>query len=399
MLYQNYLNVTIPLYPLSIEQQKIIDLEPNCSICGNLFTDQSKRVLDHCHLTGKYRGVALNNCNLNYKLATFFPIFFHNLSAYDAHLFMKELLKIPGEISIIPLNKEFYISISKKIYINPNEILELRFLDSFRFMPSSLDSLASYLKEENLTTIKSFFTDSNKFQMVKSKGIFPYSYLNSFERLSDTQLPSRENFYNQLTDRHRSEESYQHAQNVWNAFECTNLLDYLLLCLKVDVLLLGDVFENFRKVCKKIYNLDPCQYYTTPGLSWDAMLKTTKIELELLTDIDMYNFIKKGIRGGLVQCSKRHSIANNKYINNDYDCEKKSNYIVYLDVNNLYGYAMSQAIPHKNFKWLEKTEEGNFENFDLSTCVDDQSIGYILEHNDLPFCSQNKKMKICNNQD
>jgi len=81
MLYQNYLNVTIPLYPLSMEQQKIIDLEPNCSICGNLFTDQSKRVLDHCHLTGKYRGVALNNCNLNYKLATFFPIFFHNVLA------------------------------------------------------------------------------------------------------------------------------------------------------------------------------------------------------------------------------------------------------------------------------------------------------------------------------
>jgi len=133
------------------------------------------------------------------------------------------------------------------------------------------------------------------------------------------------------------------------------------------------------------------------------MLKTTKIELELLTDIDMYNFIMKGIRGGLVQCSKRHSIANNKYLNNEYDCEKESNYIVYLDVNNLYGYAMLQAFPYKNFKWLEKTEEGNFENFDLNMCVDDQSIGYILEvdleytenlhsqHNDLPFCSQNKK--------
>jgi len=160
---------------------------------------------------------------------------------------VKELIKVPGEISIIPLNKEFYISISKKIYINPNEMLELRFLDSFRFMSSSLDSLASYLKEENLTTIKSFFTESNKFQMVKRKGIFPCSYLNSVERLSDTQLPSRENFYNQLTDRHCSEESYQHAQNVWNAFECANLLDYLLLYLKVDVLLLCDVFEIFWK--------------------------------------------------------------------------------------------------------------------------------------------------------
>jgi len=115
------------------------------------------------------------------------------------------------------------------------------------------------------------------------------------------------------------------------------------------VLLLCDVLDSFRKVCKKINNLDPCEYYTTPGLSWDAMLKTTKIELELLTDIDMYSFIMKG----LVQCSKRHSIENNKYLNNDYDFEKESNNIVYLDVNNLYGYAMSQAIPYKNFIWLE----------------------------------------------
>jgi len=152
-----------------------------------------------------------------------------------------------------------------------------------------------------------------------------------------------------------------------------------LLYLKIDVLLLCDIYDNFSKKCTKIYNLDPCQYYTTPGLFWDAMLKTTKIELELLTDINMYNFIMKGIRGGLVQCSKRQSIANNKYLGNNYDCSKVSNYIVYLDVKHLYGYTMSQAIPYKNFKWIETTEGGYFEIFDLNTCVDDQSIGYILE--------------------
>ena len=104
--------------------------------------------------------------------------------------------------------------------------------------------------------------------------------------------------------------------------------------------MLCNVFENFRKVCKNIYNLDPCQYYTTPGLSWDAMLKTTEIELELLTDINMYNFVMKGIRGGIVQCSKRHVTANNKYVS-DYDSTKESNYLMYFDVNNLYGYTMS----------------------------------------------------------
>jgi len=97
------------------------------------------------------------------------------------------------------------------------------------------------------------------------------------------------------------------------------------------------------------------------------MLKTTKIELELLSDIDMYNFIMKCISGGLV------------YLKNDYDCDKESNYIVYLDVDNLYGNAMSQVIPYTNFKWVKQTEEGNFKNVDLNTCGDDHSIGYILE--------------------
>lgn len=184
---------------------------------------------------------------------------------------------------------------------------------------------------------------------------------------------------------------------MWKEFNCNSLLDYLLLYLKVDVLLLCDVFENFRKVCKSIHNLDPCQYYTTPGLSWDAMLKLTNINLELLTDLNMHNFIKKGIRGGIVQCSKRHSIANNKYLS-DFDCNKESNYLVYLDVNNLYGYAMSQYLPYSNFEWVE-----DIENFHLNNVKDDSPIGYILEvdleyptslhdyHNDFPFCSENKK--------
>jgi len=173
--------------------------------------------------------VAHKNCNINYQLPKFIPLFLQNLSAYDCQLLVNELSKIDGKISITPLYKEFYIFISKKVVIRNNEIFELTFLDSFRFMPSSLDSLASYLKEQNLCTIKSFFGEPNKFQMVKRKGIFSYNYLNSVERLQDTQLPPRENFYDQLTDRNCFKESYDHAQNVWNAFKCEHLLDYLLL--------------------------------------------------------------------------------------------------------------------------------------------------------------------------
>nr|XP_032289060.1 uncharacterized protein LOC116649904 [Drosophila virilis] len=171
MLYKNHLRLVKPVQALTTEQLNSFNSEQNCHICGGLFTENDK-VLDHCHLSGNYRGAAHNACNLNYKLPNFFPIFFHNLSAYDCHLFVKELSKIEGDVSVIPLNKEFYISISKKIFIGKNEFIELRFLDSFRFMPSSLDSLASYLSDSDLCTVKLFFEKPEEFQLVKRKGIF-----------------------------------------------------------------------------------------------------------------------------------------------------------------------------------------------------------------------------------
>ena len=123
---------------------------------------------------------------------------------------------------------------------------------------------------------KSFFANDQEFNLMKRKGIFPYDYLDSEDRLKETELPRQSKFFNKLTNEACSLEDYEHAQNVWTSFDCKSLLDYLLLYLKTDVLLLSDIFENFRKLCKNIYYLDPCQYYTAPGLSWEAMLKITK---------------------------------------------------------------------------------------------------------------------------
>ncbi|XP_065370870.1 uncharacterized protein LOC135963015 [Calliphora vicina] len=395
-IYNNHLSKVKPMNPLTPLQRKKQNEDKICHICSK-FLSIKDRVADHCHLTGEYRGPAHNKCNLEYQIAHFIPIFFHNLSAYDCHLFVRELSSVKGDINIIPLNKELYVSISKKISVNEKDTFELRFLDSLRFMPSSLEKLANYLSDCDLITIKSIYQNDNEFNLMKRKGVFPYDYLDSVNRLKETQLPSQSFFFNKLTNESCSVDDYKHAENVWYTFNCNTILDYLLLYLKADVLLLCDIFESFRKVCKNIYNLDPCQYYTTPGLSWDAMLKTTEIDLELLTDINMYNFIVRGIRGGIVQCSKRHSEANNKYVS-DYDSTKESNYLIYLDVNNLYGYAMSQYLPYKNFEWVE-----NFENFNLNDVKYNSPIGYILEvdleypstlhdnHNDLPFCAENKK--------
>ena len=368
----------------------------NCHICDNELLED--RVADHCHWTGKYRGPSHNKCNLEYQLPNFIPIFFHNLSHYDSHLFVKELSSIEGSIDVIPLNKEKYISFSKKIYFNRRELIELRFLDSFRFMPSSLDSLSKNLSDDDLKITKSFFTNKTDFDLMKRKGVFAYDYLDSEDRLNETELPPQSAFFNKLTNESCTDENYKHAQTVWNNFHCRNLLDYLLLYLKIDVLLLSDVFQSFRTLCKRVHQLDPCQYYTAPGLSWDAMLRTTKIQLELLTDESMYKFISNGIRGGIVQCSKHYSLANNKYLN-DYNEKLSSNYLVYLDVNNLYGHAMSQNLPHSNFQWVEDCE-----NFNVMDIVEDSSVGFILEvdldypssihdsHNDFPFCAENKKI-------
>ncbi|XP_055385864.1 uncharacterized protein LOC129614933 [Condylostylus longicornis] len=301
-----------------------------------------------------------------------------------------------GNINVIPINKENYISLSKWIEYEENKFVEIRFLDSFRFMDTSLELLASYLSDSDLLTVRKMFTDVENFSLVRRKGIFPYEYLNSWEKLNDTTLPSKIQFNNSLLDSVYSDEDYAHAERVWEKFECKSLRDYLELYLKIDVLLLTDIFQNFRQVCLKIYSLDPCQYFTAPGLAWDSMLKTTKIELELLTDINMHNFIKRGIRGGLTQCSLRHSVANNKYLEN-YDANKPSQYIMYLDVNNLYGLAQSEYLPHSNFKWCKNVD------IDVSNISDDSEIGYILEvdleypsslhvsHNDLPFCAENKQ--------
>ena len=187
--------------------------------------------------------------------------------------------------------------------------------------------------------------------LLTRKGVYAYDYVSSIDKLKETKLPSKEDFYSKLNDEEISED-YQHAINVWNTFNCQTLQDYHDLYLKSDVLLLADVFEIFRKTCLKHYKLDPCHYYTAPGLAWDACLKETNQNLELLKDYDMLMMFEQGIGGGISHISKRYAEANNKYMKN-YDKSKPSTYIQYLDANNLYGWAMSQKLPTHGFKWID----------------------------------------------
>jgi hypothetical protein len=181
--------------------------------------------------------------------------------------------------------------------------------------------------------------------------------MDSWVRFSETRLPAKEEFYSSLTEDHITDEQYAHAQEVWEAFGCKNLGDYHDLYVETDVALLADVFENFRTMCLEKYGLDPANYYTSPGLSWDALLKKTGVELELLTDYDMHLFVERGMRGGISMVSKRYAKANNPQVP-DYDPSKPKTNIMYLDANNLYGCAMCKPLPKRGFKWKRENPSG-----------------------------------------
>ena len=371
-----------------------------CHICESPL--HQDKVKDHCHLTGRYRGATHNQCNLAFKLPKFYPVLFHNLSGYDSHLFIKDLAETPGEIKCIAKTEENYISFTKTIVVdsftkwdstihNYKEIRirrEIRFLDSYKFMPSSLDKLAGNLSQH--ANLQRHF-EGKQLELVKRKGVYPYDYMSSFDRLSETCLPPIECWYSRLNDTNISVDDYKHAQRVWDVFGMKTMRDYHDLYLRTDVLLLADVLEEFRNLCQKNYGLDPAWYFTAPGLAWDACLKMTQVKLELLHDQDMLLMVEKGIRGGVSMISTRFGRANNKYMTKDrdgeeYDPGKPSTYIPYLDANNLYGYAMSKKLPTHGFRWMTPTE---LEYWSFLTCIVEVDLEYPLDlhdlHNDYPL--------------
>ena len=324
----------------------------------------SDKVRDHCHFTGRYRGAAHESCNLNYRKPKFIPVVFHNLSGYDSHLFIKNLGSTAGNIDCIPNNEEKYISFTKTIetgsYMNKKGetkplFYKIRFIDSFKFMSTSLDSLVNNLPEEAFNNLERYYT-GDELRLVKRKGVYPYEYMDSLERFKENKLPSKKSFYSRLTGEGINNEDYEHAKNVWDVFEMKTLQDYHDLYNVTDVLLLADVFENFRNVCLNNYKLDPAHYFTAPGLAWDACLKMTGVNLELLKDVDMLLMVEKGIRGGISMISNRYGKANNKYMGNEFNISEPSKYIQYLDANNLYGAAMSMKLPTHGFKWMNYKE-------------------------------------------
>ena len=434
-----------------------------CYICKKEFDNNNKKqqkVRDHCHYTGKYRGAAHNICNLRYKIPKEISVVFHNGSTYDYHFIIKELVKeFEGNFECLGENTEKYITFSvpikKKIDNKDLEITyRIKFIDSYRFMSSSLSKLVYNLSEgihnnkcsdcesnldyikikkngklilkcfncniyyknkfnkDLMKKIKNTYifcnNDLNKFILLLRKGVYPYEYMDSWERFNETSLPSKKEFYSNLNVEDIDEIDYRPDNNVSKSFKLENVGDYHDLYVKSDTLLLADVFENFRDICLKEYELDPAHFVSLPGLAWQACLKKTNIELELLTDYDMLLMVEKGIRGGICHSIQRYAKANNKYMKNHVNNEDSS-YIQYLDANKLYGWAMSKKLPTNGFKWIDNSETAKHvinEDF-IKNYNENNDKGYILEvdvkypkrlhelHSDLPFLSKRMEVNKC----
>ncbi len=364
-----------------------------CDICKRPFQSDDKKYRDHDHLnhssTSNMRFVTCNRCNLTYGSQNYkIPVVAHNANRYDIHHIVLGL-KDASRVKVLAKNSESFISLTWG--------KRLSFIDSFNFLAGSLDGMTRTLPPDSVTPFLDHITTDETLQkLLMHKGIFPYDYIDHLDKLKDCRLPSKEKFYNSLTNRHVDGADYERAQRVWNEFDCQTLKDYLELYVCLDTLLLAAMVESYRVSTHKHFRLDPMHYVSSPSLCFDAMLKITEVELDTLPSVDMYLFFTKAIRGGIAGASTRRAVANNDCCE-DYDPTEPVSHIIGLDANNLYGHSLCQSLPTGEFRWMTKDQ---LDSFDVANVPEDGDYGYFLEvdlqypdcvhdlHNDYPLAPE-----------
>ena len=366
-----YFETNIPL-EITPEEEESFQQSKVCWLCERELHGATEsalqKVRDHDHLTGKYRGAAHNRCNLNCKkkASSFIPIIFHNFSGNDCHLIFEELLtqayKMGCEPKIIPKSMENYVSV---------EVGCLRFLDSYRFLNSGLDKLV-----KSINTFPIMDENGLDDELFKKKLAYPYEYLN----LSNIQEPinlSPEDFWSTLKQTTPSLEEINRTQEIIKKYDLKNGQELTELYLKMDVLQLADVMENFVEKSTLEYGINPSYGYSLPGYTWKAGLKLTKIKLDFIKDKQLLLLLENNIRGGI------SSVMGPRYIESNENTK-----LLYIDENNLYGWAMSQYLPTGDFKKMNLCcgEAMQYDSAlmneikeDILNTPDDNEFGYFIE--------------------
>jgi len=345
----------VPIRSLTDAQQFAFRNNRTCYLCKK---PGVRLVRDHDHFTGEFMGSACLECNLSRKVKPSLPVVFHNLRGYDLHHILKyaiseQQFKKWG-LSVIPQSSEKFLTLSA--YINGVKNMPIKFLDSYQFLIDSLDKLTKSLS--NLPITEKVFSAG----LIQGKGLFPYDVATSLDTLRTiTSLPPK--WSDAIKD-----EDYTKALNVWSKFNCQTLLDYMLVYLKLDVYLLADIFEAFRQRSMNEDGLEPLTFISVPGMSWASALKRLDNPIELIQDPELYWFFHGGIRGGMT------------FINKHFVLSDESTQLFYIDINNLYGWALSQKLPCGQFRWVTSESEIDYV---MEQCRYggglDSDVGYMLE--------------------
>jgi hypothetical protein len=384
-LFQTFHSIEKNIYPLLNRYPSVPSLSPRdehafqsattCYLCSESFpsddelkemteseANESKKCRDHCHYSNKFLGAAHNACNRKRKRGDL-TIFVHNLKNYDSHFLMQGIHLTNARVSGIPLNTEKFKTL---------KIGCIQFVDSLQILPCSLAELVENLQrsEHSFPVVGEMAATPEEKDLLLRKGVFPYEWARSVSQMeSATALPSIDAFFSTLRQESVPPSDYAHAQNVFSFFRCRNMRDYAELYCQLDTVLLFEVILAFQSIIMNTFGLDCTRYISTPQLAFDCMLKTLEEPIELMSNPDMILMCENNIRGGV-------SFVNERWV--DLDQEEQDSNLLYVDFNNLYGFAQLQRLPIGEFEFCSSSEITRVSK-DLPNLTADSDIGYILE--------------------
>ena len=361
-----------------------------CWLCDNKFVNINDKVVHYCKMTGNYLGTAHQSC-IDYVIKAsqhkFIPILYHNFSKYDSHMFFSELINSKVDridLSVIPRSNEEYMNLNFGC---------IKFLDSMRFLPASMESLTESLKDEDYIHLKKNFP--NHWSLLKNKLAYLYEF---YKTLEDYEKPIQllleagdQAYFSQTKNESPDNVEIDRTNQIIKLFNIKNGREITELYNKADVILLADIFEKFINVSITEFGINPLYHISLPGTTWSNGLKYTKVELELIKNVDLFQMFESGIRGGV------SGVFGDRYIESE-----NNTVILHVDMNNLYGFAMLMYLPTGNFKIYENNSiTDSFINKVLNThdCSND---GYVLivdliypdnikyKTKNFPLCPENK---------